>query len=380
MADSGELDLDAPICRYVSDLKDLPVARSITARHLLSHTGGYQGVTVADPSVRYYFSWPKLVALLHEGDTLFPPGSVFNYEHTECVLLGELLQQITGSHIHDLYREIIFKPLDICCGNTKPGSESPELTVQDHAFDASVGDYVALRNPPHCGFWDASLSDLTMSLPDMVTLGEAVAGFRKTPVFSARTVEMIRAPCIWLPRTFGGPLHEQVPLAFGCGCAQYSASVFGHNGSARGQTVALRFDLRSRLVVAVGLSCWQPYLRDLLCSKLIASMSGPAAEEPIEPHAAERGTANIPGRYIGTRGSFVDVSPAGEDFVCTVGAAAAKSRIRILLHPLDSGELEVRTDASHLTVGFFTAPGGDGQSAMMIALNAYRRESPPVYC
>src|SRR5215218_11215946 len=45
LVERGELDLDAPVRRYIPDfrLSDEHVAARVTTRHLLTHTGGWVG-------------------------------------------------------------------------------------------------------------------------------------------------------------------------------------------------------------------------------------------------------------------------------------------------------------------------------------------------
>ena len=52
LVEKGELDLDAPIRRYLPTLRlaDDDVAERVTTRHLLTHTGGWYGDYFADPS------------------------------------------------------------------------------------------------------------------------------------------------------------------------------------------------------------------------------------------------------------------------------------------------------------------------------------------
>jgi CubicO group peptidase (beta-lactamase class C family) len=67
LSNSGRLDLERPITAYLPEMDDVLAGRSLTSRHLLSHTSGYQGVNIADPGVRYYFGWPKFLEILRSG-------------------------------------------------------------------------------------------------------------------------------------------------------------------------------------------------------------------------------------------------------------------------------------------------------------------------
>jgi CubicO group peptidase (beta-lactamase class C family) len=375
LASVGRIDLDEPIGTYLPQIGDGVVGRSTTLRHLLSHTSGYQGVNVADPAIRYYYSWPKFLDALRSGTQLFPSGRVFNYEHTEYVMLGEIVRRVTGQPIHELFRTMIFDPLEIQCGSPRTDAESPHLCVMDHAFDAASGHYAPLRLVHYCHFWEASLSDLTMSLTDLVTLGEAAAGLTSRQIFNPSTVETMRRPYVDLPACIGGPQHERIPVAFGCGCAQYGDFVFGHNGSARGQTCALRFDLSSRVVLAVGLNCWRPHVRDMLCAKVFAAISdgGPGRRKS---DGLRWSCTELAGRYVGALGTWVDVS-AGQTclWLDIRGGSASQPLAQVSLCPGREGELEVISDAPHLTVGFFS-PSPSERPALMLGLNAFRKLTP----
>lgn len=373
LTNSGKLDLDEPIAAYLPEMADFPSVQSTTSRHLLTHTSGYQGVNIADPLVRHYFGWPKFLDGLRTGSRLFPPGRVFNYEHTECVMMGEIVQRITGQHPHELFQTMIFEPLGIQCGDLRADATDQRFCVMDHTFDASSSRYVTLRAVPYSRFWESSLSDLTISLTDLVTLGAAVAGFSEHKIFSASALEAIRRPYITLPPSLGGKQREQIPIAFGCGCAQYSESVFGHNGSARGQTCALRFDVSSRLVIAIGLNCWRPHVRDMLCTKVIAAICG-NEPEATNGAAVNESLAGLAGRYVGALGTCVDVSEneAGLDICIRANSTQAVSRIS--LRRGHDGELGISSDAPHLTVGFFTT-SASSVPALMVGLNAFKREA-----
>jgi len=217
-----------------------------------------------------------------------------------------------------------------------------------------------------------------MSLSDLVTLGSAAAGFDGRGVFSAFTIEAVRRPHVGLPRALGGQQREQMPIAFGWGCAQYGESVFGHNGSARGQTCALRFDLSTQLVMAVGLSCWRAHVRDLLCAKVIAAFS-PTAPADQRGGVMSGSFADLVGRYLGASGTSVEVSASEADpglDICLRGNSS-QAVARMKLHRECDGKWAVSSDTPHLTVGFFSPPDSSAR-ALMVGLNAYRHEADRV--
>jgi CubicO group peptidase (beta-lactamase class C family) len=370
LAHEAALDVEAPIRRYLHELAGTEVGEAVRVRHLLSHTAGYQGFNIADPRIRFLSSWPKFIAAMRERRLLFTPGQVFNYEHTEYVLLGEILQRIAGAHIHELYRTKVFDPVGIQCGHIASDAADSARFVPEHSFDAQSRSYATLRLPPQCAFWDASLSDLTMSLGDLGLLTGAAAGWDRHHVFSASTVAQLRAMQVSLPAAHGGSQSEQMPLAFGLGLAGYADSLLGHNGSARGHTCALRFDPQSRLILVVALNVWRPHARDLLVAK-ISSAHRPRNSAVCAGMTAGE-IAAAPGVYVGADGTSVDVTGHEGELCCVLRAGPMNPELRVTISCRDQGISEVKSSAAHATVGFFRVPGTEAVG-LMLGLNAYRR-------
>ena len=121
LVEQGEVDLDDPIAQYVST-ESLDVLRAdgydldhITVRQLLLHTSGlydyatddaYDDVNVADPGHR----WTRLEQLqfaVDHGDPLGAPGKTFGYADTNYILLGELLERVTGKTLPGAVRQLL---------------------------------------------------------------------------------------------------------------------------------------------------------------------------------------------------------------------------------------------------------------------------------
>lgn len=110
LADSGELDLDAPLARYLPRfVGDEPGERGeVTPRHLLSHTAGL-------PAHRPLYQLPggpeeRLAAAYHE-PLVTRPGEHVCYSDLGFILLGELVATVTGGSLATAARELVFGPL-----------------------------------------------------------------------------------------------------------------------------------------------------------------------------------------------------------------------------------------------------------------------------
>ena len=121
LREEGRIGLDDPVAEHLlpetveiltSDGYDL---QAMTVRHLLTHTGGffdyahaqqYMEQITADPTHRWTRR-EQLESTVAWGDPLAPPGEVFNYSDTDYILLGEMLEQITGLSMPDAVRELV---------------------------------------------------------------------------------------------------------------------------------------------------------------------------------------------------------------------------------------------------------------------------------
>src|SRR5690606_27320040 len=115
LAARGRLALDTAIGEPVAELRGTIHGATVRIAHLLSHTSGYRGTHLLDPAMRE-LDWTGLIALQRAAPQLFPPGTVFSYEHTESVLLGRILERATGREPLALVREMLLEPLGLAPG------------------------------------------------------------------------------------------------------------------------------------------------------------------------------------------------------------------------------------------------------------------------
>ena len=95
LAEAGKLELAAPISRYLSGL---PAAwQPVTVRHLLTHTSGLPDIMPQDEAgtvteANESAAWAQLQARPLD----FPTGEKFAYNQTNYVLLGKIIDQLSG--------------------------------------------------------------------------------------------------------------------------------------------------------------------------------------------------------------------------------------------------------------------------------------------
>jgi CubicO group peptidase (beta-lactamase class C family) len=108
--EEGKLGLDDKIARH---LDALPQAWSgVTVRQMLNHTSGicnYQAA--ADYSILNEYDRQDLIRLAATLPVEFPPGERWSYSNTGYVLLGGIIEKISGQRYEEFLNERIFKPL-----------------------------------------------------------------------------------------------------------------------------------------------------------------------------------------------------------------------------------------------------------------------------
>lgn len=107
---SGKLDLHVPVATYNPDL---PHAGEITIHQLLTHTAGFDrywndAYRAARSDLRTIADYLKLFA---DTPLEFPPGTRHHYGNAGYVILGALMEQITGVSYYEHLRLEIFEPI-----------------------------------------------------------------------------------------------------------------------------------------------------------------------------------------------------------------------------------------------------------------------------
>jgi CubicO group peptidase (beta-lactamase class C family) len=368
----GVLDLRAPIGAHLAELRECEHGRNVRVEHLLAHTSGYRGTHLLDPRTRVD-SWPDFVAYLRAAPALFPPGAVFSYEHTEAVLLGEIISRVTGESSLALVAARLLAPLGIVAAEREV-AEDP-ASAGGHRFDERTRVFLPLEAWPALPpFWLPAFSAFTLTIEDLLAIAEAVSGLGRTRACAALLAPTTRAALatsvVRLPPTAGGPLGELLPVAFARGTGELRDGSRGNTGVSAGQCLGLRFDSYAGICVAVALNARMPYLRDFLLAtitrELVGSSDAPRAPPPCVDLASFAGT------YLGPGAGTLRARLEDESLLCDIGREHRTETLRIEVALDGSGALVLRTPIPQLSIGFFTEPRSAARG-LMLGLSAYRR-------
>jgi CubicO group peptidase (beta-lactamase class C family) len=111
LAQQGKLSFDDPIGKLLPDYPK-PVADQVTVHHLLTHTGGLGDyMTEAFDQARPTINSPRDYFRFFIDEPLaFQPGARFEYSNAGFVVLGAIIEQVSGQSYYDYIREHIFEP------------------------------------------------------------------------------------------------------------------------------------------------------------------------------------------------------------------------------------------------------------------------------
>ena len=116
LVEQGKLKLDVPISTY---LPDYPKKNGdvITIHHLLTHSSGTPNMTSFPGFLknisRNAYSPVQLVNLFADSTLQFEPGKNFAYSNSGYIVLGYIIEKVTGKSYEQVLQENIFTPLQM---------------------------------------------------------------------------------------------------------------------------------------------------------------------------------------------------------------------------------------------------------------------------
>src|SRR5215475_3891819 len=114
LVDAGELDLGATLRTYLPmfAVQDKDAAATVTLRHLLTHTSGFDGDHFTDTG-RGDDALALYVAGCADLPQIAPPGLIWSYSNSGFSILGRIVEVLHGKTFEEVLREQIFEPLGL---------------------------------------------------------------------------------------------------------------------------------------------------------------------------------------------------------------------------------------------------------------------------
>ena len=255
LAQAGKLDVQAPLITYLKDYPNADWARKVTLHHLLTHSGGAGEIFGPEYDAKRdgLRTLQDYVDLYGARAPTFEPGEKNQYANYGFILLGRVIEVVSGRSYYDYLQGHIFKP----AGMTGSGFE-PEST--------SVPDRVVAYERTAAGFKPAD---------DLPWRGTSAGGGYSTAVDFLKF-----AVALYDGRLLDEPHRAMLTkgwvdlgggMKYGYGIAIYPGDtpMVGHNGTATGMSGDLRIIAGGEGVVVALSNVAPPFLAGRL-SKFVS--------------------------------------------------------------------------------------------------------------
>jgi D-alanyl-D-alanine carboxypeptidase len=230
LADQGKLGLDDPIAEFVDGV---PLGDRITLRQLARMQSGlfnysaspeFQKAMFADP--RRPFTPHELLDYAFAQPNNFPPGEGFEYCNTNTILLGLVVQKVSGQPLHSYIHDHILGPLGMNDTSFPTTNAFPDPHAQGYTVQTADGKEATATDWDPSWGWAAGA--MISTLDDMRIWAVALAtGKLLTPQMQAQRLQTVGSP--------GMPPQD----GYGLGIFNLGGWI-GHNGSLPGyQTVVV---------------------------------------------------------------------------------------------------------------------------------------------
>lgn len=145
LVDDGRVALDDPLSRY---LPDYPGGENITLSQLLNHTSGVRNFNglpgYVDGVIRQDMTTAEIIDLFRNEPADFAPGQNWAYSNSGYVLIGAVIESVTGMPWHVYFEQRFFRPLGM--RHTGYGHH-PDFAVQQVSGYSYEGETVVPMRP-----------------------------------------------------------------------------------------------------------------------------------------------------------------------------------------------------------------------------------------
>ncbi|MFJ2738561.1 serine hydrolase domain-containing protein [Streptomyces sp. NPDC087440] len=162
LVEAGRLDLDAPVVEVLPEFRvaDEALTKSMTVRHLLTHTSGMDGDFFLDTG-RGDDTLEKYTEACRDLTAIHPLGATQSYCNSGFSVLGRIIEQVTGKVWDAALREQIIEPLGLTHTATLPEDVLRHSSAMGHEADGSTSPVWGLmRSAGPAGLICAQASDV----------------------------------------------------------------------------------------------------------------------------------------------------------------------------------------------------------------------------
>ncbi len=141
LEEQGKLSLDDPITKFIPDYPTH--GKTITVHHLLNHTSGIKSYTsIGDlrQVARQDKTLNELIDYFKNEPMDFDPGEDYSYNNSGYVLLGKIIEVVSGENYADFIHNHIFQPLGM--NASQYGSNTKLIKNRAMPYEEADNGYV----------------------------------------------------------------------------------------------------------------------------------------------------------------------------------------------------------------------------------------------
>jgi D-alanyl-D-alanine carboxypeptidase len=265
LVQEGKLTLDEPVSTY---RPDVPNGQHITIAELLDMRSGLYNYSESlelnqtlDTNPAKAWTPDELLAIAYRNPAYFPPGQGFHYSNTNTVLLGLIIEKLTGNPVEQEFQRRIFTPLGLRNTHLPPRTSNalPAPYPNGYQFGSNVETMATQVLPPdqqaaaRAGIlkpldathanpsWAWTAGSGISTAEDLARYGQAlVGGGLLNDTMQKQRLASIR------------PINPADPKSpgYGLALAQFGP-VFGHTGELPGYNSFMGHDPRRKITIIV---------------------------------------------------------------------------------------------------------------------------------
>lgn len=114
LVERDQLSYEDPLAKFLPEFPDAETAKKIRIEHLLSHTSGmgmwWTARYLETEKTRFRTVDDMLSWAANDENRQFEPGARYQYSNTAFVVLGKIIEHVTGMTYYDYVRENIYEP------------------------------------------------------------------------------------------------------------------------------------------------------------------------------------------------------------------------------------------------------------------------------
>lgn len=221
LAEDGKLSVHDPVAKYYPNLTR---AQDITLLDLMNHVSGYPDyypLDFVDRRMLKPVAEDELLRQYAGGKLDFEPGTKWSYSNTGFILLGRVVEKVSGENLGAFLARRIFRPLGMTNTTYELDTTDPRLATGYQTFALSDPEVIA----PETGGWLRGAGGIYSTPGDLVKWDLALIGGK------------VLKPDSYALMTTARKLADGKSAEYGCGLSvktQGGRQIIAHNGAVSG--------------------------------------------------------------------------------------------------------------------------------------------------